>query len=194
MINSTTQIMTAEDYFALPETLDRTDLIQGELIVSPAPTPEHQDIAFLIATVMNQVKKAGKVVVAPIDVHLGGKTVFQPDVMWLAPDSQCTQTPRYYQGAPDLVVEVLSPSTALRDKSVKFDLYEQFGVREYWLADYNAELIEIYVLAEGKFQRVGAYGFDETFESPLLGQIIIQPKQDAPAEADSEEDTDTEPK
>jgi Uma2 family endonuclease len=147
MINSTTQTMTAEDYFALPETLDRTDLIQGELIVSPAPTPEHQDIAFLIATVMNQVKKAGKVVVAPIDVHLGGTTVFQPDVMWLAPDSQCTQTPRYYQGAPDLVVEVLSPSTALRDKSVKFDLYEQFGVREYWLADYNAELIEIYTLA-----------------------------------------------
>jgi Uma2 family endonuclease len=76
MINSTTQTMTAEDYFALPETLDRTDLIQGELIVSPAPTPEHQDIAFLIATVMNQVKKAGKVVVAPIDVHLGGKQYF----------------------------------------------------------------------------------------------------------------------
>lgn len=180
MIDQTPQAtMTAQDYFALPESLDRMDLIDGELLMSPAPATEHQLLVGKLYRMIADIVPNGDVLMAPTDVYFDDGHVVQPDIFWVSPDSQCTRTPRYYQGAPDLVVEVLSPSTALRDKSIKFDLYERFGVREYWLADYNAELLEVYALSDGKYQRIGAYGFSEAFTSPTLAQsITINPASD----------------
>ena len=76
----------------------------------------------------------------------------QPDVLWNSPASRCVLVDdAYFRGAPDLVVEVLSPSTALRDKQTKFRLYEKYGVREYWIVEPTAQYVEVWALVEAKF-------------------------------------------
>ena len=91
--------------------------------------------------------------------------------MWVAEDSQCVILDKHLRGAPDLIVEVLSPGTIRRDRKVKFRLYQQYGVREYWLVDLAEKLVEVWQWVDSKFQIVDVYGSDEIIESPLLGNI-----------------------
>jgi Uma2 family endonuclease len=99
-------------------------------------------------------------------------TVYNP--MCSGSDSRCEQgEDGYWYGAPDLVIEVLSPSTAYRDRRTKFNLYQQHGVREYWLADPEGEYIEVYLLENGLFVRQGAFGKQDSFVSPVLGGLRI---------------------
>ena len=80
---------------------------------------------------------------------------------------------KYWHGAPDLVIEVLSPSTAERDYGVKFELYQQHGVREYWIVDITNLFIQTFRLENGKFARQGVFGLGKTFASSVLGDAII---------------------
>jgi Uma2 family endonuclease len=104
-----------------------------------------------------------------LDVYLGDDNVVQPDVMWIAPDSPCTIGEKHLDGPPDLVVEVLSPSTAHLDKTGKFHLYERHCVREYWIVDPVHKLMEVWALQAGAYRQQGIYGPDESFPSPVLG-------------------------
>jgi Uma2 family endonuclease len=113
---------------------------------------------------------SGKTVVAPAAIRFEVDHVLEPDVFWIRPDGDCKPiVNRYWQGAPDLVVEVLSPSTAKRDRGVKFDVYERHGVGEYWLIDPEARFVEVYQRANERFQRQGVYGVEDTFASAVLG-------------------------
>jgi Uma2 family endonuclease len=117
---------------------------------------------------------SGKIYVAPVDVYLDDANVVQPDVLWVAPGSACVPFEgKYLRGAPDLVVEVLSPGTARRDKKAKFDLYEKHGVREYWLIDSGAKLLEAWQLKDSRFIRLDVFGPGDQFDSPLLGPIDV---------------------
>ncbi|MEO0563414.1 MAG: Uma2 family endonuclease, partial [Chloroflexota bacterium] len=78
----------------------------------------------------------------------------------------------YWHGAPDLVIEVLSPSTAARDRGVKFDHYETAGVREYWLIDPMGLFVEVYTLKDGTFERAGLYERGVSFQSAVLGKAV----------------------
>jgi Uma2 family endonuclease len=136
---ATTRV-SPEAFRQLPETMEPIELIDGEIIVRPSPVNKHQEIigdtyVFLSVLIRGHVIE-GEVVVSLMDVWLGDHCV-QPDVFWVSgPESRCQLgEDGYWYGAPDLVVEVLSPSTAYRDRGVKFRLYEEHGAREYWLID-----------------------------------------------------------
>jgi Uma2 family endonuclease len=112
---------------------------------------------------------------APNDVYFDDYNVVQPDVFYIAKDNtRCRrEADGYIHGAPDLCVEVLSTSTARRDRDSKFKLYQKHGVREYWLVDPDAQFIEVYVLTDGLFKQAGIYGKGESFTSSVLPQLTL---------------------
>lgn len=139
----------------------------------PAPLLGHQSISTILLRVLFPIIKTGELHHAPTDVKLG-ENGLQPDIFWVAPDNdQCIPVDgKYWQGAPDFVIEILSPSTAKRDRGTKFDIYEKHGVREYWLVEPNGQYLEVYVLTDGAFVRQGVYDAADTFTSPVLQHEI----------------------
>ena len=171
--------MTAEDYFALPETMRRQELIHGELIVQEkdmdAPHDNHQKLTTRLIILLAPFTTTGELRPSPVDVVIEEHNVVQPDVMWVRHDNdQCLMKEGRWYGAPDLVVEILSPSTAKQDKSTKYDLYEEHGVREYWIVDNAARLIEVYARQDDKFARHGVFGLGESFISSVLGDKTVE--------------------
>ncbi len=173
MTDGTTFRMTASEYLLLPETTQPMELLDGEVIMSPAPIPEHQTaVGNTYLLISGTVKeRGGRAFFAPLDVRLDDLNVVQPDVMYLAPDTRCIVGEKYLIGAPDLIVEVLSPGSIKTDKRDKFRLYERFGVREYWLVSPRDQLVEVWLLTDQRFVLLNPYGVGETFESPLLGSV-----------------------
>ena len=141
---------------------ERLELIKGKIFkMSPAPSGNHQTIALNIAGDLNQFLKNGpcKVYISPFDVRLvrneksdrNVKTVVQPDVCVIC-DMTKMADPRSCLGAPDLVVEVLSPGNNKKELKIKYDLYEEFGVKEYWVVYPGEQSVIKYVLTDGKFR------------------------------------------
>jgi Uma2 family endonuclease len=176
MVDSPQLKMTAKEFAELSESNQFVELLDGELIMSPTPVDHHQDAVFSIATVVKQlIPEGGKVKIAPLEVHFDEINIAEPDVFCVLIGSLAKLgEDGYWYGAPDLVVEVLSPSTAKFDKGKKYNLYEHYGVREYWIADPVAKFVEVFVLTEGKFARYGVFGLGETFVSPVLaGKVVV---------------------
>lgn len=174
--------MLADEFLALPESLERIELINGEVVMSPSPVDLHQDAVLATATLLKQIAPPGKVKIAPLDVYIDGVNVVQPDVFWISDaNTKCWLVDgKYWHGAPDLVVEVLSPSTAERDYGLKFDLYQQHGVREYWIVDASALFIQVFRLENEKFVRQGVFGAGKYFVSSVLGNLTIEVNQILP--------------
>jgi Uma2 family endonuclease len=175
MAEQTRTQMTAAEFFELPESNSPIELLNGELVVSPTPIPVHQDAVGNTYTLLKQIAKTvgGKAYVAPLEIYFDDDNVPQPDVMWIAPANLHIIGEKRLESAPDLIVEVLSPSTAKNDKESKFRLYERYGVREYWVVDPVHQLVDVWLLTEGHFVWQGAYGVGDTFASPVLsGQTI----------------------
>jgi len=170
MVDFTPTRMTAREFAELPESNLPTELIHGEIVVSPTPVLPHQRNVFSVAKYIEKVAGSGEVVIAPIDVYLDDENVLQPDVLWISGiESKCKPgKDGYLHGAPDLVVEIFSPSTAKRDKTMKFDLYEKYGVREYWMLDPIADYIEVWGLQGNTYVKIGIFGPGETLASPVL--------------------------
>ena len=165
--------MTAAEYAQLPETNQSMELYGGELMIMPTPTPQHQIIILNLVTLLIRIIHSGRLFLSPLDVHLDELHVVQPDILWIAPDSKCTIGEKYLSGAPDLVIEVLSPGTERRDRREKYALYEQHGVREYWMVNPAAAYVEVYTLKDGRFERVGIFAEGETIPSMLLGEVAL---------------------
>ena len=131
------KVWTYEDYLGLDDEV-HFEIIGGKALMSPSPELFHQDwVGDLFAMVREFVKthKLGKVYVAPIDVVLDQENVVQPDLLFIANANAGLLERRGIMGAPDLVVEVISPGSVRRDRYDKRELYARFGVKEYWLAD-----------------------------------------------------------
>lgn len=162
---------TYEDYKLLPED-KRFEIIEGELLVTPAPNFRHQEISMRLAlTVAALVKtaKLGKMVAAPADVILSAENVVQPDLLFVANSRLGIIDPKGgVHGAPDLVVEILSPSTAGRDQLVKRKLYGKYGVRESWIVDPDAQSIEVLTLAENGLETWRVFPTGSTLTSKVL--------------------------
>lgn len=167
---------TYRDYLDLPETAERCELIDGEYWIMPSPTGAHQGAILNVGSELWRFVRAnrlGKAFIAPFDVILSPDDVFQPDVMFLSNERMRRYTRDNIRGAPDLVMEVLSPSTANRDRGVKRDRYARFGVLEYWLIDTAAKNIQVLAANMGAFERVGVYGEGDTLLSPLLAGLRL---------------------
>jgi len=159
--------ITAAEYVLLPETTSPQELIDGEIIELPTPKDDHQKLLGLIYQLLVKLIPGGELRFAPMDVHLDNLNVVQPDIFWVSgPESLCKLgEDGWWHGAPDLVIEVLSPSTALRDKREKFQLYQKHGVREYWMVDPSAKYVEVWEFPNQK----GIFSAEESFESTVLG-------------------------
>ena len=162
--------LTYDDYAKTPED-ERWELIDGELIKVATPNTAHQmalsEIIFPLATFV-KAGDLGRVFPRPTDVVLSDYDTVQPDVVFVSKARESVITRANIQGAPDLVVEILSPSTAPRDWRDKFKLYERHGVPEYWLTDPGFRMIWVFVLREGAFAEAGRYGEGDTLVSPTL--------------------------
>src|SRR5918996_781486 len=140
---------TVDDYMTTPDD-KRYQLLDGELILAPSPTDKHQAVVGELFVALHQFitqNNLGRVRVSPYDVVLSNYDVAQPDILFVSNErSDIIIVGPNIRGAPDLVLEILSPSTSRYDRGYKRALYSRHGVREYWLVDPDNETVE--VLAE----------------------------------------------
>ena len=167
--------LTYADYLKTSDD-ERYELLNGELVMPPAPLTGHQMISMALASrlylYVNE-RGMGTVVAAPTDVVLSDTDVVQPDVLFVSSQRSQILTRENVRGAPDLVVEILSPATAERDRTVKLDLYAQHGVIEYWIVDSDAKTVTVLLRGEGGFGVAGVYGEGETLRSPTLDGFSV---------------------
>jgi len=147
-----TKNWTVDDYVLLGEMNTPCELINGELFMSPAPNPLHQEILSNINDVLKTIAKKvqGKVYFSPIDLYLDFQNVFQPDLVFLAVNRLSMVTDRGIEGVPNLIVEVISPSNIFSDRNTKKRAYLEFGVEEYWIVDPGNRTLEIYTPQAGQ--------------------------------------------
>ena len=161
--------MTADEYFALPETMQPQNLIEGRLYVSPAPIDRHQDIVGELYIELSGYRRehGGYVILSPFDCWLADGTVVQPDTGYvIAARRQLVD--RYMHGAPDLVVEVLSPGTRRFDRQKKLQTYGVNGVREAWLVDPDAETVTVFTGNGSEWTRERSVLFGEAIPSDIV--------------------------
>lgn len=161
---------TVEDFLRLPEDT-RAELIDGEILMSPSPTPRHQSILWNLSTLMGvflQSHRQGRAFCAPLDIHLPSGDVVQPDLIFVAARNLAIVKEERIVGAPDLLVETLSPSNPERDLIVKRRLYAANGVQEYWIVDDESKTVEVNVLAGSQYAPAGCFRPGETLVSPTL--------------------------
>jgi len=144
-----------EDFLSLPDGPERYEILDGELIVTPVPVPQHEDVLqainFAFESVV-RVQRLGKVYTAPVGVRLTPHDIVQPDiVVVLGNERRSIVRGGVIAGVPDVVVEVLSPSTRRHDLVRKMALYLRAGVREYWIADPEERTIAVYALVDGRY-------------------------------------------
>lgn len=170
---------TYDDYLRLPDDGRRYEIIKGVLYVTNAPAYDHQyAVSKIFYAMMHfiQEKDLGIVLTAPFEIHLPGiARPVLPDIVFIGAERSLLADARFFEGAPDLIVEVLSPSTFRVDQSVKLDAYEQAGVPEYWLADPKTRTVTVYTLPAGGHEYVlhGRFGPDETLTSPQLAGLEL---------------------
>jgi Uma2 family endonuclease len=151
---------TYADYAALPDDGNRYEIIAGVLYMTPAPGTGHQSISARVVTfLVTHVEFAGlgRVFAAPVDVELAPDTVVQPDIVVVLSANLDRITPSRIIGAPDLVVEILSPGTAGYDRREKQDAYARAGVGEYWIVDPGAQTVELLTLEQGGYRSHGVF-------------------------------------
>lgn len=168
---------TYRDYLDTPDDV-RYQLIEGDLVREPAPTTTHQTILVNLAVLLAPFVKSnglGRVFTAPTDVYLSDTNVVQPDVLFVSAARAHLITERDVHGAPDLVIEIASPSTERRDRQVKREIYARHGVSEYWLVHPLDRTVETFRLENGRFAAAGSYRGTDAFTTPLLPGLRIEP-------------------
>jgi Uma2 family endonuclease len=180
MASSTPTIkFTYEDYRNAPED-KRYELLDGDLVVTPAPGTAHQRALRKLTILLGlSVERSGvgEVFVAPFDVVLSDTDVVQPDLLFVSNEREHVITEANVQGAPDLVVEILSPSTAERDLTFKRSLYAKHGVKEFWLVDTDAKTVTVLLRDPQGFGTIGVCGEGQTLDSPTLTGFTINPAE-----------------
>ena len=167
---------TYHDYKTAPED-KRYELLEGDLLLVPGPTTYHQRILIRLSTILHLFvvsEGLGEVFISPCDVVLSSYDVVQPDLLFVSNERSHIITPDNIQGGPDLVVEILTTSTADRDLGYKRTLYARHGVVEYWVLDPEAKTMEVLRLGQEEFVRHGLYTSDQAFNSPSLRGLAVQ--------------------
>lgn len=147
--------LSVDEYMELPNDGKRYEIVDGDLFMSPAPTPKHQKVSRKLQTILILALERtgqGEVYNAPIDVVLGRYDVVEPDLVFIRTDNLRIVGDKNIQGIPDLLIEILSPSTRRSDVLVKSPLYARFGVPAYWIVDPDIDRIEFFALEGGSYK------------------------------------------
>lgn len=165
-----------DDYRQMPDDGLRYEVLEGDLLVSPAPTLTHQTVSKrLHYALLRQIeeKGLGYVYAAPTDVIFSGTSVVQPDLLVIRPSRSNRLSQRAVEGAPDLIIEILSPHSEAVDRRRKPKLYASQGVLEYWVVDAEEHRVEVFTIgADGAFQLHRSYGAGEQVDSTLFAVAI----------------------
>lgn len=176
--------LTAAEFLLWPDDGKRHELIDGVHYVTPSPKFSHQEIVgrlyLAIGNFLATRRHLGRIILARFDVVLSDYDVVEPDLLFLAGDQQSILTEANVQGAPALVVEVLSPSTRRRDEGIKRRLFDQKGVREYWLVDPKGMRLSICRRAEdGSFPIISTLtaSDDDVLTTPVLPEFALSMRE-----------------
>jgi len=176
----TTPQTTYADYLKIVDKhpSKRVELLEGEVIMSPAPMPSHQIILRNLMRLLDKYVEAnnlGDILFAPVGVRLAEKVIVQPDLLFI-PQAKISDLigEQNIEGAPDLVVEILSPSTAHHDRHTKLLLYAQYRVAEYWIIDPDHKAVELYLLDGETYRVSGIYLTGDTVATGQFAAAKIQ--------------------
>ena len=172
------KIWTAEEYMQLNENPNQ-QLIKCSLIMSPSPSLNHQQILINLSSILRQyaVKNGDRIYFSPLDIHLDQHNVPRPDIAYILKSNLNKLSKRGIEGAPDLIVEVISPSNSFIDRYDKKNLYEQFKVQEYWIIDPGNRSLEIYQLSSEKYNLALYLAEEGEVNSPLLKNLSLKMKE-----------------
>lgn len=174
--------LTYDDYVLIPEDGLRHEILDGEHFVSPAPRPRHQialaNLHFKLMGFISE-KRLGRVLFAPLDFVFDKHNVAQPDLVFISNERSGLIGETCISGAPDLVVEILSPSTRRTDELIKRSIYERFGALEYWLVDPDQRTVQIFRRAGSGFGPSEVLSTDagEELITPLLPGLVLQVRE-----------------
>ncbi|HID62174.1 MAG TPA: Uma2 family endonuclease [Anaerolineae bacterium] len=171
---------TYEDWLRLPDDGFRYEVLNGVLYMTPPPRIRHQftpeNLSRRLGDFVTE-RKLGLTLFAPCGIRLPGQPVpVQTDILFVRAERRDIISEEYVEGAPDLVVEVLSPSNWLYDRTEKFRAYQEAGVPEYWIVDYRARTIEVFVLGEGTYALLGKFSPGEVARSKVLAgfEVVVE--------------------
>ncbi len=165
------------DYCGLPEDGHRYEIIGGDLFNSPAPFVQHQEILRSIGDVLSPYcsqRKHGLLLYAPADVIFSEHDIVQPDILWISDARMKIVTKRNIQGAPDLVVEIVSIYTKRKDAVLKRKLYGRYGVKEYWLVDPDQKCLDVFRRHGRALRHAASFGRRDSYTSPLFPGLQIE--------------------
>ena len=168
--------LTYEDYLTLPDDGKRYEIIDGGLAVTPSPATRHQTASRRIQhKLMSALEDTGRGFVfdAPMDLILDKENVVQPDLVYISAENKKIIERKNIQGVPDLLVEILSPSTRRRDVLVKSVLYARFGVPSYWIVDPEIDRIETFQLENGSYKPSGVFSAPEVMHPPEFPDVEL---------------------
>ncbi len=168
-------LFTYDDLLNWEEDNFRHELIEGEHFMTPSPSIYHQKISINLAWALKKyvdTNKLGLVLTAPADVKLSEIDLLVPDIFFVKASRLHIVKENYICEAPDLVIEILSPSTSKRDKDLKFKRYSYYGVPEYWIVDPQKQSIDVYDLQEQKLAAVFTIG--QILNSPMFPDIHLE--------------------
>lgn len=152
------------------------ELIEGSIVKKSAPSPAHQNASVNLVVALSafvRQHQSGKIFAAPLDVFFDEFNALEPDIIFIAKDRLSIITENGIEGVPDLVVEILSPSTAKNDRGDKMKVYRRTGVREYWIVDPRSLTLEVYVLRDGEFELDAFAAESGMVESQVLSGLNI---------------------
>jgi Uma2 family endonuclease len=167
----------AEDIWDAPDDGNRYEVIDGELYVSPPPNRQHQHVSFELGYHVRHYLGAhpiGTMYAAPFGIVMPGFSGVQPDLVFVSNERQEILTDQGAKGVPDLVVEILSPSTRSRDRGIKLRQYEAAGVRYYWIADPRSRTIEERELGEDGYGPPTIYRVGDVFRPVIFPGLAIE--------------------
>jgi Uma2 family endonuclease len=166
---------TYEDYLLLPDDR-RVELIEGDFHMTPSASEIHQRISKRLEFKLFQIlEEKGEALVydAPLDVVLSDENVVQPDIVIISRARKAIITDTHIGGAPDVLIEILSPHSLKRDRIIKKKLYARYGVREYWIVDPEARSVEVYIWKNRTLALWQAFPAGSAARSHLFPQVAI---------------------
>lgn len=172
--------LTWDDIKDWPESHGRTEIVDGELVMSPLPSNQHQMICLRLGRLISpfvEQRDLGEFFAIPLHVILAEHVHYEPDLCFVSKPRRRLLEDPVVQGPPDLIIEIISESNRTHDTVVKFRDYERYGVQEYWLVDPREEHIRTFALEGGKYIGLGIAGRGEHVSTRLFNGLKLDPAQ-----------------